>query len=508
MKRHFAIRWVLFLSVAALGALRPMPSSAADAPRIFASSNESFAQGTTKRGRDSIRESRKVVYFHNDLKDLVLGYANYFIGATGENDRGQGDVNLKCGLEYEGKFYPFLVREQRVSKCVDGATLSTDPLKVSIKANTYGAIRMWEQKLNPDPQDNYWLWSTEGDPAFNEGSITHSDPDRDWTLGGAPGETAALTWKWDSNGGITPSIAQPGTGITTKAAIISVLDSQRKGSGFSFIATVREGGLAGWFQQKAGSGYSRDIWVGASGMGGYGAGGAMQTHGPCVIAGTPTEAKKSVLLIGDSIGAGFGSSDKRGDIWRDFGIYARALSKKTNVCNAAIPGLTAYACDYRYKRTRELIKSILNPQIVLVCIGTNDIDQSIDDSKSKSPLKALEGHLGNIASWWTANCGSDIWFGTILPRVTMSGDASAATKQIPKPGFEANGAADQINAAIRDKSLFPAAAEIIDGRALAQDPAEHTKWRADHGALTDDGTHPNDSNGIPWIASELNAPVR
>jgi lysophospholipase L1-like esterase len=488
-----------------LSALLPIHSPAADAPRIFASSNQSFAQGTTKRGGESIRESRKVIYFHDDLKDLVLGYANYFIGSTGENDHGHGDVNVKFGLEYQGKFYPFLLRAQRIATCLDGATLSTDPLEVSIKAGTYGAIRMWEQKLHPDSQANSWLWSTEGDPAFNEGSITHSDPTRDWTLGGAPGETAATSRKLDSNGGIMPSIAHAGTGITTKGAIISVLDSQRKGSGFSFIATVKDGVLAGWFQQKAGSGYSQDIWVGASGMGGYGPGGPTQTHGPCVIAGTPTDPKKSVLLIGDSIAAGFGSSDKRGDIWRNFGIYARALSRKTNVCNTAIPGLTAYACDYRYKRTRDLIKSILNPQIVLICLGSNDIDQSVDDSKSKTPLAALKGHLGNIASWWATNCGSEIWFGTILPRVTKSDAIIAAP--IPKPGFESNGTADQINAAIRDKSLFPATAEIIGTRVLVQNPADPTQWRTDHGLLTDDGTHPNDTNGIPWIAGNLIVPT-
>ena len=89
----------------------------------------------------------------------------------------------------------------------------------------------------------------------------------------------------------------------------------------------------------------------------------------------------------------------------------------------------------------------------------------------------------------------------------MSGDATAATGQIPKPGFEANGTADQMNAAMRKKSIFPAAVEIIDGRALAQDPAEHTNWRTDHGALTDDGTHPNDSNGIPWVAGRLTVPA-
>lgn len=484
----------------------PAHSLATDVPRIFASSNQSFAQGTAKRGGDSIRESRKVIYFQEDLKDLVLGYANYYIGTTGENDRGQGDVNVKFGLEYEGKFHPFLIRAQRVGRCADGATLVTDALPVSIRGGTYGAIRMWEQKLNPDAQANAWLWSTEGDPAFNEGSVTHSDPNRDWTLGGAPGETVALSWKVDGDGGVMPGIVSPGTGITTKAAIVGVLDSRRKGNGFGFIATVKDGALAGWYQQKPGSGYSQDIHVGATGMGGYGAGGPTQTHGPCVIVGTPIEAKKSVLLIGDSIAAGFGSSDKRGDIRRNFGIYARALSGKANICNVAIPGLTAYACDYRYQRTRELIQSIVKPQIVLICLGSNDVDQAVDDSKSKTSLEALKGHLSSIASWWATHCGSEIWFGTILPPATPGNDRVTGRGQIPKPGFEMGGTADRINGLIRDRSLFSAGAGMIDGRALVQDSADPAKWRVDHGALTDDGTHPNDGNGIPWIAEQLATP--
>ncbi len=490
----------------ALAILASGTSPAADAPRIFASSNQSFAQGLTKRGGDSIRESRKVVYFQDALNDLALGYANYFIGTTGENDHGQGEVNVKFGLEYEGRYYPFLTGGQRIARCADGATLATDPLAVPIKAGTYGAIRTWEQKANPDAQANAWLLSTEGDPAFNEGSVTHSDPNRDWTLGGAPGETAALTWAVDGDGGVRPRVSVAGTGITTKGAIIAVLDSQRKGSGFSFIATVKDGGLAGWYQQQMGSGYSPDIRVGASGMGGYGASGPTQTHGPCVIAGTPTETRKSVLLIGDSIASGFGSSDKRGDTRRNFGIYARALSGKMNVCNTAIPGLTAYACDYRYQRTRRLIESIVKPQIVLICLGSNDIDQAVDDSKSKTPLEALKEHLDNIASWWTAHGGSEIWLGTILPRVAQAGDGTGADSQTPKPGFETGGTADRINALIRGRSLVPTATGIVDGRTLVQDPADPAKLRVDHGTLTDDGTHPNDGNGIPWIAAQVRTP--
>jgi hypothetical protein len=481
-----------------------LSTSFGEAPpaRIFASSHQSFAQGTAKAGADNIRESRQVVYFQEDLTDLVLGYANYYIGSTGENTHGQGDVEVSFALEYEGQFTPCTSAGQRRALCADGATLSTDPVKVSIKAGTYGAIRMRERKLAPDPTANAWLWSTEGDPAFNEGSVTHSDPQRDWTLGGAPGETAALTWTVDEAGVVTPRIARPGTGITTTGVIIGVLDSQRSGRGFSHIATVKDGSLAGWFQQKSGTGYSRDTWIGPSGMGGYGAGGPKQSHGPCIIAGTPARTAQSVLLLGDSISAGFGSSDKRGDIERNFGPYARALSKKANVCNAAIPGLTAYACDYRYQRTRALVAAILRPQIVLVCLGSNDLDQGVDDSKSKTPVDALRGHLRSITSWWVENCGSEIWLGTILPRVTLGSDGH----QTPRLGFEAGGSADRTNAALRDKTLVTTATHIIDGRAIVQDPADPSLWRVDHGPLTEDGTHPSDTTGIPYLAAHLPIP--
>jgi hypothetical protein len=472
-------------------------------PRIFASSHQAFAQGTAKAGAENIRESREVIYFQEDLTDLVLGYANYYIGSTGENNRGQGDVEVSFALEYDGRFTPFTIGGQRRATCLDGTTLATDPVKVAIKGGTYGAIRMRERKLTPDAQANAWLWSTEGDPAFNEGSVFHSDPQRDWTLGGAPGETATLAWTVDNGGAITPSITNPGAGIMTKGVIIGVLDSQRHGSGFGFIATVKDGGLAGWFQQKGGAGYSHDTWIGPTGMGGYGAGGPKQTYGPCVIAGTPAHAAKSVLLLGDSISAGFGSSDKRGDIQRNFGCYARAFSKKANVCNAGIPGLTAYACDYRYSRTRALVASILHPQIVLLCLGTNDLDQGVDDSKSKTPTDALSGHLRSIGTWWRDHCGSAIWLGTILPRVNLGADGH----QTPRPGFESGGSADRINAAIRDKTLLPVAAHVLDGRVFAQDPADPSLWRTDLGRLSDDGTHPSDAIGIPVLAGRLLIPI-
>ncbi|MEA3209554.1 MAG: GDSL-like Lipase/Acylhydrolase family [Chthoniobacter sp.] len=509
--RTFRFRRGAFTAAAFCLVFLPVAAAIAEAggaARIFASSNQSFAQGTVKAGANAIRESRKVVYFNEDLTDLVLGYANFVVGPTGEQNGGQGDVRVKFSLEYQGTFFPFLTKGERLAPCADGATFATDPLPVSIKGGTYGAIRMWEQKARPDPRTNHWLWSTEGDPAFNEGSVTHSDPDRDWTLGGAPGETAALAWTVDSSGMVTPKITEAGSGITTSGVIIGLLDSQRQGRGFGYIGTVKSGRLAGWFQHNGGAGYSQEVWIGPSGMGGYGGGGPVQTHGPCIVAGTPARPGKSVLLLGDSIGAGFGSSDKRGDIRRNFGIYARALSKKYNVCNAAIPGLTAYACDYRSARTRDLIHSILQPQVVLIGLGSNDIDQSVDDSRSKTPFEALRGHLASIASWWTTHCSSEIWFATILPRVKLESRAEQpAAAQSIRPGFEAGGNADRINTAMRDHLLFPASTQIIDGRALVQDPADPAQWRTDQGALTDDGTHPSDGNGIPWIAARLRIPV-
>ncbi|HEY3897831.1 MAG TPA: SGNH/GDSL hydrolase family protein [Chthoniobacter sp.] len=496
-----AVAMVIGVFAFSLGTSRAAESAPA---RIFASSHQAFAQGTAKAGPDSIRESRVVVYFQEDLTDLVLGYANYYIGATGENNHGQGDVEVSFALEYNDQFTPFTTGGQRFAICRDGAAFATDPAKVSVKGGTYGAIRMRERKLAPDATANAWLWSTEGDPAFNEGSITHSDPQRDWTLGGAPGENVALVWSVDTAGVITPRIARPGSGITTKGVAVGVLDSQRRGRDFGYIGTVKDGSLAGWCQQKGGAGYSSDTWIGPSGMGGYGAGGGKQTYGPCVIAGTSAHGTaKSVLLLGDSISAGFGAGDKRGDIQRNFGIYARALSKKANVCNAATPGLTAYACDYRYGRTRALVASILHPQIVLICLGTNDIDQSVDDSKSKTPAEALRGHLQSIAGWWRKNCGSEIWLGTILPRVTLARDGH----QTPRPGFESGGVADRINAALRDKTLLPGAGRIIDGRAVTQDSADASLWRMDHGPLTDDGTHPGDAAGIPYLAGQLLTPI-
>ena len=437
-----------------------------------------------------------MIYFQEDLSDLVLGYANYFIGSTGENNTGQGDVNIKFGLEYQGQFYPFFFSGTRVARCADGATISTDPLSVSILAGTYGAIRMWEQKVNPT-QNNTWLWSSEADPAFNEGTVTSSDPNHDWTLGGSPGETAALSWTIDGTGKVTPTIVNPGSGITVGGVTISILDSMRKGTGFGYIATVSGGSLSGWYQANGGSGYSHSIWVGPSGMGGYGSGGPQQAFGPSVIAGTPVAAKKSILLIGDSISAGYGATDPRGDIYRNFGIYARSISTQYNVCNSAIPGLTAYACDYNYSRTRNLIKAILNPQVALICIGTNDVDQAITDSGSKTVVNALKGHLSSIANWWSTNCGSSIWFGTILPRVNITGST-----QTPRTGFEAGGNADQVNTAILNGTIFPAS-RIISGRKLVQDPANNSIWRTDHGTLTSDGTHPNDATGIPWISTNL-----
>lgn len=500
-----------FLLVLILGALLgfPMDTMATPPPRIFACSNQSFPQGLTGSGTNTIRESRKVVYFTEDLTDLVLGYANYYIGSTGENNSGHGDVNVRFGLEYplnSGTFYRFLFASGTTGVCLDGTTMSTNPLPVNITGGTYGAIRTWEQKRNP-LASNSWLYSTDGDTAFSEGVVTHNDPMRDWSVVGAPGETASMTWTIDSSGAVTPTVSGSGSGMTG-AATIGILDSQRTGSGFRYLWNVSGGRLTtpytGAGPNTTGSNYSKNTWVGVSGVGGYGGGGLVQTHGPCVIAGTPTSPKTSILLLGDSISVGYGSADGRGDIWRNFGIYARSMSKTFNVCNAAMSGLTAYACDLGYDRTFPLIKSILNPQVVMICLGTNDVDQAITDSGGKTVTAALTGHLNSIATWWNTNCGSKIWFGTILPRESSSTDGyTTLAGQTVKSGFGAGGNTDTINTAIRNKTIFSATARIIDGRALVQDPTDNSKWRVDHGALTGDGTHPSDANGIPWISTNL-----
>jgi hypothetical protein len=74
---------------------------------------------------------------------------------------------------------------------------------------------------------------------------------------------------------------------------------------------------------------------------------------------------------------------------------------------------------------------------------------------------------------------------------------------MPKAGYEMGGVAARINGEIRGKKLVDGLSGVIDGRALVEDPGDRAKWRVDHGQLTEDGTHPGDGNGIPWIVGEL-----
>ena len=228
-----------------------------------------------------------------------------------------------------------------------------------------------------------------------------------------------------------------------------------------------------------------------------GSGSATSGFGPLGIIGEGSHA--GVAIIGDSIAEGT-NFDTVESATGAIGFVAKGLSL---VNGHRIPWLNLArggerADTFVTNGARRLLLT-RHGSDVICNHGTNDIDQG----RSLAALQA--DYLTTIGA--VKAQGGRFHAVLLFPRVASGGTYTTLAGQTPRPGFVAGGLRDQFNAWLASLANAGTIDSVIDcispgalpGLADAGDPS---RWAIDAGALTADGTHPNNA-GASRAAARL-----
>lgn len=193
-------------------------------------------------------------------------------------------------------------------------------------------------------------------------------------------------------------------------------------------------------------------------------------------------ARKSVLIVGDSIGTGQAdvndASGHRGYIARPLGEALVAYSK------VSIPGEMMSQLGAKRVTGKQWFSDV-------ICeYGVNDISASgLSSAQLQSRLTTL----------WSKFSDKRVFHTTLTPEST--GTYTSDAGQSPRTGWEPGGVWAQLNAYI--KTVPAPLIAVFDANALAESPTKAGVWRSDGGvARVADGIHP-----LPVSVQELKAAI-
>lgn len=448
-------------------------------------------------------------------------FANWIISVDSEV-AGFYDFTLRAGLLYNGTFYPFLFSGQRdvvLSKTFGHVT--SDALTVSIPAGASFTVTNRRVATDLGAAGSYNVLTSTGGGAWQQsGIIAGTDISKDYTLGvgiayGATINQGSVTVTAGAvNNSMT--IANGGQNYTTGANVVPYYGpggagapgALHPGTGFGAYTnasggvTVNVSVYAGGAAHNAGN-LPPFIIVGsniaASGMGTPSA-----CYGPSLITGLPGAAVPSVLGLGDSTMAGYGSSDLYGDIAANFGAYEQALANRYGIFKMAVGGEQAAGWLTNNTHMLAYIADLLNRGYLtithtVIVLGINDFLTNV--GISAATVTSAINSIGAVARGW----GSKVICTTILPANT--GTFTTTGGQTPyNSNYNLGGSVDTYNASILG-GTGPTNDGYIDIRTRCQDATVTTAWRVDAfgagNAFTTDGIHPSNTVGIPYLVLNM-----
>ncbi len=430
-----------------------------------------------------------------DYSDIKLTYANWQLSPGGDLISDLTDVTIRAGIEYDGVFYPVTFGGARDALLAVGASVTSDPvagLTLPAGALYYERVR----RVGPTGTNRY-AYGHGSSSIRGEGQLTGTNTATDFTLGGEGRAAEAVAVLSGStitdisltNGGQDYS-SGPGVAAhevrpdgTVRVSTIGYATT----SAGAVTNVVLTGGTTGWTNPTI-------IFRGGGGFGQ-----STTCYGAAVITGRPDRAVNSLLLVGDSIARGYGSTDAFGDQNRDFGIFERAIAGDYGVMNISSPGgtMVGYNNPTIYSRTYSVISALNTGTIshTLIALGTNDLAGGASLANITARVNAIRNYFRGLGHLVSAS--------TIVPRTTSTDSWSTTANQTPLSGFELGGHRDQYNADIQDGTID------LDWSAVNADMSLRDNVTTDAWAVpisgadyTNDGIHPN-SLGLPFSASSI-----
>jgi hypothetical protein len=489
MKRFF-VGSLSFLGLSLLAAMGPVTAQAA--PQRIAMSNGLVFPYTNQVSAGNVRHYQKLRVVPTSGKatysNIQLTYANFEAINGGESTSFQ-PVTIQAEILYNGTYYPVTFNGQRSATISGGGyvTGSVAGLSLLSGAEFYERVR-----LVGAPGSQKYLVSHGARRALLEGALATTDTNVNF-LGGKEGHGATCSFVIQSGKITSGTIKTQGSNYTSAGTVVAFDPTTQAETAVGY-ASQSGGKMSSIVLTSGGSNISSGTKCLITGGGGFGINAAI--YAASLITGIPSvDGLTSLLIVGDSIARGYGSTDSLGDAAGNYGIFERAVENRYATVSTALPGNTATA--YKNLSSHARMYQIILPYVThaMINLGTNDIAMGYSASSITGANTAIAAEL--------RKAGIKVSFVTLLPR--DSGTFTTLSGQTPVTGFGSNGYADTYNTWLRGGTNgLTSDWGVIEARTVYQDGSDKDKWRV-NAVMTNDGIHPNVNVGIPFGASQLAA---
>jgi lysophospholipase L1-like esterase len=419
--------------------------------------------------------------------NIEVTYANFVILNGGESAAYQ-PVTIQSEILYKGIYYPVLFNGQSTATVTGGDHVTGTAVGLSVQSGDQFFERV---RVVGAVGSQRYLVSHGSRRVLSEGVLAGTNASVN-LFGGKEGHGATCSFVISAGKIVSAKVDNPGSNYTA-AGVVAAFDPATQTDNTVGYSNQSGGRMTSIVVTTPGVGYPTGTKCVIVGGGGFGQNGAI--YAASLITGVPNvDGLKSILIVGDSIARGYGSTDGVGDASGNYGIFERAVGNRYATVSTALPGNTATA--YKNPASHARMYSIILPYVThaFVQLGTNDIV-----SNAYSATSVANANITSATELRSA--GIKVSFTTLIPR--DEGEFDTLADQSPASGFAPGGIADTYNGWVRAGTNGLASEwGMIDPRAVYQDTAEPSKWRVDS-IMTNDGIHPNVTAGIPFGAAQL-----
>lgn len=446
------------------------------------------------------------------------------------------DFVLRAGIYVGGTFTQMLFDGQSEMTVSKDWGIAIARANIYIPPNTDFYITNRRVAADAGAAGSYNIITTCAGTTFRQdGIISGTDTSKDFTLGvgvaygakaGTPvvnGSGVVTSIPIDTNnrgtgysGGLNLSMWYGPAGAGQAGALYT-------GSGVSGFGSTSGGQLSSITVSAGGTGHTQasppQAFVGGTSTAATGFGTTTATYGPSLITGIPRYRTPSILIVGDSIAAGYGSVDALGDLNASFGLYEQALVNRVGVGVHKLTVSGESAVGWVTTKTEQLnymdaqIRRGMRPTHVIIALGTNDFLTN----NNTDVITSTQNNINIIANLWRDR-GAKIILTTVPPANTTNAGSNKFTtiaEQSPvlvggsSANYQAGGRVEQYNSAIMSGTLVNDG--IIDIGSNSRDTTTTSAWRVDaYGGATAfcavDGIHPSVGVGIPHLVANLPLP--
>lgn len=282
------------------------------------------------------------------------------------------------------------------------------------------------------------------------------------------------------------------------------------------------GGVLNTVSASGGTGMSPNnpplIYIGGTGTPLSGFGTTTASYGPACIMGIPDDdSVQSVLIWGDSIPAGYGSTDANGDIFGNYGCFEQALANKVGVLNWSVSGQAPGGTRVKTMALLQyLVDMGLRLDSAINTLNGNAFNSNAFSTVLVGVLNDNQGFLNEITAMlpdirvFHSTCGpfttsTDDW-------TTIANQTSNPIGYIPNANYGPGGFVQQYNTHLRNGTGIIGSAGCIEYANLISDSTDRTKFRVAGNfylgpvtarKFTNDGIHPNVPTGIPYLVANM-----